>query len=146
IHNRVSRFTTSSGNPNLAEVGSELQLLNLPTLGATNHNGGGLHFGTDGKLYISVGENAVSSNSQSLNTPLGKLLRINPDGSIPSNNPFFAQTTGTNRAIWALGLRNPFTFAWDLSFDRLHINDVGENTWEEVNQGSRGSNYGWPQT
>jgi hypothetical protein len=97
-------------------------------------------------LYISVGENAVRDNAPLLTTPLGKMLRINSDGSIPSDNPFFTQTTGINRAIWARGLRNPFTFAWDLSFNRLHINDVGENTWEEVNQGSRGSNYGWPST
>jgi glucose/arabinose dehydrogenase len=146
IHNRVSRFTASSGNPDVVEAGSERQLLNLPTLGATNHNGGGLHFGADGKLYISVGENAVRDNAQSLNTPLGKLLRINSSGSIPTDNPFYSQTTGINRTIWAMGLRNPFTFAWDTSFNRLHINDVGENTWEEVNAGARGSNYGWPQT
>lgn len=146
IHNRVSRFTASTSNPDVVQAGSEMQLLNLPTLGATNHNGGGLHFGTDGKLYISVGENAVRDNAQSLNTPLGKMLRINADGSIPTDNPFYSQTTGINRAIWAMGLRNPFTFAVDYAFPRIHINDVGENTWEEVNLGVRGANYGWPLT
>src|SRR5262245_23187545 len=87
IHNRVSRFTASASNPDVAAAGSEVQLLNLPTLSsATNHNGGAIHFGTDGKLYISVGDNAASSNSQSLGTTLGKFLRINADGSIPSDN------------------------------------------------------------
>jgi len=146
IHNRVSRFTASASNPDVAEAGSEVQLLNLPTLGATNHNGGAIHFGNDGKLYVAVGENAVPSNAQSLNTPLGKLLRLNADGSIPADNPFFSQTTGTNRAIWGLGLRNPYTFAVDTFNGRMHINDVGQDAWEEVNLVARGSNYGWPQT
>src|SRR6185503_18443605 len=84
IHNRVSRFTASASNPDVVAAGSEVQLLNLPTLSsATNHNGGAIHFGTDGKLYIAVGDNANGSNSQSLNNTLGKVLRINADGSIP---------------------------------------------------------------
>jgi glucose/arabinose dehydrogenase len=146
-HNRVSRFTASAANADVAAAGSEVQLLNLPNLSsATNHNGGAIHFGTDGKLYIAVGENANSSNAPSLTTTLGKILRINPDGSIPSDNPFFSQTTGINQAIWARGLRNPFTFGVDPTNGRIHINDVGEGTWEEVNQGVAGSNYGWPQT
>jgi glucose/arabinose dehydrogenase len=146
IHNRVSRFTASATNPDVVQAGSEMQLLNLPTLGAGNHNGGAIHFGTDGRLYVAVGENAVPSNAQSLNTPLGKMLRINANGSIPTDNPFFSQTTGNNRAIWARGLRNPFTFAVDPAFGRMHINDVGQDTWEEVDAGVRGANYGWPQT
>ena len=84
IHNRVSRFTASASNPDVVAAGSEVQLLNLPSLSsATNHNGGAIHFGTDGKLYIAVGDNANSANSQSLTTTLGKILRINADGSIP---------------------------------------------------------------
>jgi len=145
IHNRVSRFTASSTNPDVAQASSELPILDLPTLGAGNHNGGAIHFGTDGKLYVGVGENAVPANSQSLNTPLGKLLRINADGSIPTDNPFYSQTTGVNRAIWARGLRNPFTFAVDPGLGRININDVGQDTWEEVDLGVRAANYGWPQ-
>jgi glucose/arabinose dehydrogenase len=146
IHNRVSRFTASASNPDVAQAGSEVPLLDLPTLGASNHNGGAVHFGNDGKLYVAVGENATPSNAQSLNTPLGKLLRINANGSIPTDNPFYSQTTGINRAIWALGLRNPYTFAVDSFSGRMHINDVGQDSWEEVDLGARGSNYGWPQT
>ncbi len=143
IHNRISRFTA---NGDVAVAGSEVPLLDLPTLSATNHNGGAIHFGPDGMLYAGVGENAVSSNSQSLSNPLGKILRIGADGSIPASNPFFGQTTGNARAIWALGLRNPFTFAFELSTGRMLINDVGGDAWEEINEGRVGANYGWPNT
>jgi len=147
IHNRVSRFTASAANPDVVAAGSEVQLLDLPNLSsATNHNGGAIHFGTDGKLYIAIGDNANGDNAQSFSTTLGKVLRINSDGSIPSDNPFLSQTTGMNQAIWARGLRNPFTFAIDRTNGRIHVNDVGQDSWEEVNQGIAGSNYGWPQT
>src|SRR4051812_26095176 len=146
IHNRISRFTASATNPDIAQAGTELPIFDLPTLGAGNHNGGAIHFGTDGKLYVGVGENAVPANAQSLNTRLGKLLRINPDGSIPTDNPFYTQVSGANRAIWARGLRNPYTFAVDPAGGQIHINDVGQDVWEEVDHGVRGANYGWPQT
>jgi glucose/arabinose dehydrogenase len=140
IHNRVSRFTA---NGDVAVAGSESVLLDLENLSATNHNGGAIHFGPDGKLYVAVGENAVPSNSQTLANRLGKVLRINADGSIPSDNPFFNTATGVNRSIWALGLRNPFTFAFQPGTGRLFINDVGQSAWEEINDGIAGSNYGW---
>jgi glucose/arabinose dehydrogenase len=146
IHNRVSRFTASASNPDVVQSGSELPILNLPTLGATNHNGGAIHFGNDGKLYVAVGENAVPANAQSLSTPFGKLLRINSNGTIPPANPFYSQTTGVNRAIYALGLRNPYTFAVDPTFSRIHVNDVGQDAWEEVNLAASGVNFGWPNT
>ena len=143
IHNRVSRFTASA---DVAVQGSEVVLLDLPTLGASNHNGGALHFGPDGLLYIGVGENAVGANAQSLSSPLGKILRIARDGSIPASNPFFGATSGINRAIWALGLRNPFTFTFEPGSGRMLINDVGQDTWEEIDEGIAGANYGWPLT
>ena len=142
-HNRVSRFTAAG---DVAEPGSEAILLDLEPLTATNHNGGAIHFGKDGKLYVAVGENAVGSNSQTLNNRLGKMLRINADGSIPEDNPFYDVASGDNRSIWALGLRNPFTFAVNPLSGVLFINDVGENTWEEINLGIAGANYGWPST
>jgi glucose/arabinose dehydrogenase len=142
-HNRISRFTA---NGDVAAANSEVQLVNLPSLSnATNHNGGALHFGTDGKLYVAVGENATGSNAQSMTTPFGKMLRFNSDGTIPTDNPFFSSTTGVNRAIWALGLRNPFTFDVRRNGNIL-INDVGNGAWEEVNEGAAGRNYGWPAT
>ncbi|HKS08021.1 MAG TPA: Calx-beta domain-containing protein [Pyrinomonadaceae bacterium] len=149
IHNRVSRFTADAANEDVAVAGSEVAILDLETLGASNHNGGAIHFGPDGKLYIATGENAVTSNSQSLANRLGKILRINSDGSIPDDNPTsFANITGSpagvNRAIWAVGLRNPFTFSFQPGTGLMHINDVGQGTWEEVNTGIAGANYGWP--
>ena len=141
-HNRISRFTA---NGDVAAPGSERVLVELPALSAaTNHNGGALHFGLDGKLYVGVGENATPSRSQDLADPFGKLLRFNADGSIPPDNPFYASQSGVARAIWAYGLRNPFTFAVQPVTGRIHINDVGNVTWEEVNVGQAGANYGWP--
>ena len=143
-HNRVSRF---NANGDVGVANSEFILLELDNLTtATNHNGGAIHFGPDGKLYVAVGENATSSNAQSFNNMLGKILRINADGSIPTDNPFFNTTSGNNRSIWALGLRNPFTFTFQPGTGRMFINDVGQNTWEEINDGIAGSNYGWPTT
>jgi hypothetical protein len=142
VHNRISRFTADG---DVAVAGSEVVIFELDTLSATIRNGGALAFGpVDGKLYAAVGENADGTNSQSLNTVLGKMLRINPDGTIPTDNPFFASTSGKNRAIWALGLRNPFAFAFDPLGNELFINDVGETAWEEINYGVAGANYGWP--
>ncbi len=144
IHNRVSRFTASG---DVAVPGSEVVLLDFDDLtSAANHNGGAIHFGRDGKLYIAVGENATPSNARTLSNLLGKILRINANGTIPIDNPFFNTATGKNRAIWALGLRNPFTFAFQPSTSVLFINDVGQNSWEEINRGIRGANYGWPAT
>lgn len=140
-HNRVSRFTA---NGDVVVPGSEVPILDLEDLSATNHNGGAIHFGPDGKLYIATGENAVPSNAQTLNNRLGKILRINPDGSIPTDNPFFHTASGLNRSIWALGLRNPFTFAFQPGTARMFVNDVGQSAWEEINDGIAGSNYGWP--
>jgi glucose/arabinose dehydrogenase len=141
-HNRISRFIAAG---DVAMAGSETVLMDLNDLSAaTNHNGGAIHFGSDGFLYVAVGDNANGSNAQSLSTRLGKMLRISSNGSIPTNNPFFSQTTGQNQAIWALGLRNPFTFSFQPGAGRMFINDVGENTWEEINDGIAGSNYGWP--
>lgn len=144
VHNRVSRFTA---NGNVAVAGSELPIVELNNLSsASNHNGGAINFGPDGKLYIAVGDNANGANAQSMSTRHGKILRVNPDGSIPTDNPFYGTASGDNRAIWALGLRNPFTFALNPGgpAPTMAINDVGEGTWEEVNPGAAGANYAWP--
>ena len=143
-HNRISRFTATG---DVAAAGSELALVDLPNLsGATNHNGGGMHFGSDGKLYVGVGENANAAQAQDLATPFGKLLRFNEDGSIPTDNPFYATQSGLARAVWAYGLRNPFTFAVQPGTGKIHINDVGQDTWEEIDLGVAGANYGWPSS
>ncbi len=144
-HNRISRFTASASNADVVEPASELVLVDLPALSsATNHNGGALHFGVDGKLYVGVGDNANSASAPNLSNPFGKLLRFNDDGSIPSDNPHYSTQTGLARAIWTRGLRNPFTFAVQPGTGRIHINDVGQDTWEEINLGAPGADYGWP--
>jgi glucose/arabinose dehydrogenase len=139
-HNRISRFTAAG---DVAVSNSEFVLLDLDDLNATNHNGGAIHFGPDGLLYAAVGENAVGSNAQTLTNLLGKILRILPNGTIPTN-PFDSMTTGKNKAIWALGLRNPFTFSFQPGTGRMFINDVGQSSIEEIDDGIAGSNYGWP--
>jgi glucose/arabinose dehydrogenase len=159
-HNQVSRFTVkdrdasdyyfagaSTKGPDNGVNGApkETVIFVLNTLsGASNHNGGAIHFGPDGKLYVAVGDNANGANSQSLDNLLGKMLRIENSGQIPTDNPFFATASGNNRAIWALGLRNPFTFAFQTGTGRMFINDVGQNSIEEIDDGIAGSNYGWP--
>jgi glucose/arabinose dehydrogenase len=144
-HNRISRFTA---NGDVAQPGSEVTILDLPTLSSsTSHNGGALHFGPDGKLYVAIGDNVQSTIAQSINSPFGKVLRINADGSIPTDGPFYNQTTGISRAIWTLGLRNPFSFAIQPTTGKTYINevgDVGENAWEEINVGAPAANFGWP--
>jgi putative heme-binding domain-containing protein len=148
-HHRISRFTAVG---DIAAPGSELVLLegdDQRKLGGSvpaGHQGGALHFGQDGKLYVAIGEQTAGSPSQSLSTFQGKLLRLNADGTIPTDNPFFAKANGKYRAIWALGLRNPFTFAVQPETGRIFINDVGQDKWEEVNEGFAGANFGWPET
>jgi glucose/arabinose dehydrogenase len=142
-HNRVSRFTA---NGDVAAKHSETILLDLTSLSAaTNHNGGSLAFGPDGKLYIGVGDNNNGANSQDITNLLGKILRINPAGSIPADNPF-PKAKGTNKSIWAIGLRNPFSLSFQPITGEMLINDVGEHTYEEINQGVPGANYGWPNS
>ncbi|MCI0701180.1 MAG: PQQ-dependent sugar dehydrogenase [Planctomycetia bacterium] len=149
--NRVSRFTASTTNPNVAAAGSERILVdNLPSTNG-NHNGGALVFRPDGMLYVAVGEAGVPANSQTLNNLLGKILRVNPaTGAAAAGNPTTIAGLGTvpagSERIWAAGLRNPFTMAVQPGTGRLFINDVGGGKFEEVNEGIAGANYGWPDT
>ncbi|MGH7570185.1 MAG: PQQ-dependent sugar dehydrogenase [Gemmatimonadales bacterium] len=147
-HNRISRIVASAGDPNVSTGVETILLDDLPTVGVGgNHNGGALHFSPiEGKLYVAIGDQGSSSNAPSMTSRFGKILRYNDDLTIPSDNPFFGTAAGVFRAIWALGLRNPFTFAFQPGTGRMFINDVGQNTWEEVNEGVAGSNYGWPTT
>ncbi len=150
VHNRIIRVTANAIG-DLALAGSLTPIVELDNLSAGNHNGGAIHFGPDGKLYVAVGENAVPANAQSITTRHGKMLRYNSDGTIPADNPTsIAGITGTpsgaNQAIWAAGLRNPFTFTFHPTTGQMYINDVGQNAWEEVNIGAPGINYGWSAT
>ena len=152
VHNRIVRVTANATG-DLALAGSLTPIMELNNLSAGNHNGGAMHFGIDGKLYVAVGDNAVGSNAQSITTRLGKILRLNPDPAdpIPADNPasisgISGTTSGLNRAIWAAGVRNPYTFTFKPATSLMYINDVGSGTWEEVNIGAVAANYGWPTT
>jgi glucose/arabinose dehydrogenase len=144
VHNRISRFTMVGDTIDPATEFVVLDIDNLSTL--NQHNAGHLDFGADGKLYIAVGDNQAGDNAQSMNTLKGKILRINPDGTFPTDNPFHATATGKNKAIYALGFRNPFTFDIQPGTGRIYVNDVGQDSWEEVDEVRSGGNYGWPAT
>ena len=139
-HNRVSRFTA---NGDIAPTSTELILLDLDVLKGSVHNGGCLFF-KDGKLFITTGEGSDAPKSQSFTSLLGKVLRINPNGTIPADNPFISTTTGKYQAIYALGFRNPFKATVQRTTGRIFVNDVGAATWEEINDLVAGKNYGWP--
>jgi glucose/arabinose dehydrogenase len=129
----IDRFHVSA-NPNLADPSSRTTLMTFPH-SAGNHNGGQLQFGPDGMLYASVGDNANGANAQNLGNFYGKLLRIDPHGTL--------------RQIWSYGLRNPFRFSFDHLTGDLVIGDVGESSWEEIDLArapglGQGANYGWP--
>jgi len=141
LRNRVSRFqATGNGAP----AGTEQVVWQHDDASDIWHQGGDLHFGPDGYLYISVGDHLRGDTVQDLDSYNGKILRIAADGSVPVDNPFY-DGSGPNRdAIWIRGLRNPFRFTIDHPTGRMIIGDVGEGTAEEVNVGVRGGNYGWP--
>lgn len=141
--NRISRFT-ANGNTTLP--GSEVILLELDAMSGSIHNGGDMVFGSDGKLFISTGDGANPAAAQSKISLLGKILRMNKDGSVPDDNPFISDPTytGIYKLIYALGLRNPFSMDIQPGTDRIFACDVGQETWEEVNDILPGRNYGWP--
>jgi glucose/arabinose dehydrogenase len=149
----IDEFQVSS-NPNIADPASGRTVWTFAH-GASNHNGGQLQFGPDGLLYISVGDNATSSNAQSLSNPYGKIHRIDPHDAgsgvhgIPATNPFVG-TGGVTQEIWSMGLRNPFRFSFDHLTGDLVVGDVGEGSREEIDYspsaagGGRAANFGWP--
>jgi glucose/arabinose dehydrogenase len=143
--NVIVRVTASAANADIADPSSTVVLFHGPPHIGPNHFAGGLAFGVDGKLYATFGYNDTTNNSaQELTSLYGKLVRINPDGSIPTDNPFYNTASGNNRAIYAYGFRNPYTLAVQPGTGRIFVNDVGESSWEEVNDIIPGGNYGWP--
>jgi len=175
-NNQVSRFEVSA-DPDQADPGSEKRIILFEHPGQANHNGGQLAFGADGYLYIGTGDGGGGGdpleNAQNPAVLLGKLLRIdvemiratapgldhrlylplalqngaNPQFyRIPEDNPF-VQTPGYLPEIWALGLRNPWRFAFDRTTHDLYLGDVGQGDWEELDfqpaSSVGGENYGW---
>jgi glucose/arabinose dehydrogenase len=158
-NNRVARYQVST-NPNLAQT-TETEILTLSHPTNQNHNGGDLNFGPDDYLYIAPGDGGSSddnrggspvldNDAQRLNSLLGKVLRLNVTGvptyTIPASNPF-TQTAGARPEIWAMGLRNPWRFSFDMGTGDMYIGDVGQGQREEISRqaanSSGGENYGW---
>lgn len=145
---RLARFRRDPANANRAlSTPEELIVLSEAS---EYHNGGALAFGPDGYLYWAVGDAANPNLAQNLNSLRGKILRLDVSGStgytVPASNPFVSNTTALDE-IWALGLRNPWRFSFDMEEGLIVIADVGQDAHEEVNMApveSGGLNYGWP--
>jgi glucose/arabinose dehydrogenase len=156
----IREYRASSTNRNVVATSTARTILRI-TQPYANHNGGMLAFGPDGYLYIGTGDGGSAGDpgnrAQRTDTLLGKILRINVNGStstrnylIPSTNPYVGRT-GLDE-IWQLGLRNPWRFSFDRANGNLWIGDVGQNAWEEIDRAvrtssgaGRGANWGWRQ-
>jgi aldose sugar dehydrogenase len=140
--NRVSRFTISGANLTAEDVMFD------DMLGWSNHNGCRVANGADGKLYFSIGDAADFApgpiKAQDPSLLAGKIFRINYDKSIPSDNPYFNTLTGSARALWTFGHRNPQGLAFQPGTGALWSSEHGQNTRDELNLIVKGKNYGWP--
>jgi glucose/arabinose dehydrogenase len=166
--NMITEWKMSATDPNVVDPTSRRPIVSFGK-NASNHNGGTVAFGPDGYLYLALGDGGNANdvgpshiepggNAQNLTTPLGKMIRIDPinpsltTGSpdpasgngqyrIPVDNPFTG--AGQLREIYALGLRNPYRFAFDRLNGDLIQADVGQNNIEEIDRITKGGNYGW---
>ena len=136
--NRVARYTESSGG---CTNGTTI-LDNLPV--SVVHNGGIIQFGPDGMLYVVIGDAEVPSNAQSLTSLAGKILRVNPDGSAPLDNPFISDPNPNAKLVYAQGIRNSYGFTFHPQTNHLWESENGPNDNDEINRIVAGGNYGWP--
>jgi glucose/arabinose dehydrogenase len=133
--NRIQRFTVS-GTPGQLELGSpETILEGIPK--ANNHDGGRLAFGPDGFLYATAGDAGDRNSAQDLQSLSGKILRMTPDGGVPTDNPF------PGSLVYSYGHRNPQGLAW-ADDGTMFATEFGQNAWDELNIITAGANYGWP--
>lgn len=148
---RIERYRVSADRNRADPTSAKLVLFVKQPY--ANHNGGLVVFGPDGKLYVGMGDGGSGGdpqgNGQNRDALLGKLLRLDVDTgdpyAVPRDNPF-AGDAGARGEVWALGMRNPWRFAFDREAGLLYVADVGQNQWEEVDvvpAGSGGLNYGW---
>jgi glucose/arabinose dehydrogenase len=141
IRNRLSRFRHVG-----EQLVDETVILETPDLGNINHNGGCLRFAADKTLFVSTGDDDKGSETaQNTHDLRGKILHINRDGSPAADNPYLDGVEGDPR-VWAYGFRNPWRCNLQPGSANLFIGDVGERTWDEVNLGFRGGNFGWRLT
>jgi glucose/arabinose dehydrogenase len=165
----ISEYQVSAANPNVIDPASRREIISFGK-NAGNHNGGTIAFGPDGYLYLAIGDGGNANdagpshiepggNAQNLTTPLGKMLRIDPvhpsltptstdaasangEYRIPTTNPY--DGAGQVPEAYAIGLRNPYRFAFDRMNGDLILADVGQNNIEEINRITLGGDYGWP--
>ena len=144
IHDRLSRFVLDGD-----VASNEVALFDFDDMGySIYHNGATIAFGPDGKIYVGPGENGgypFLENAQNLTNLFGKVVRLNRDGSIPTDNPFYNTLTGNERAIYAYGFRNPYTINFEPGTGRLFVDDVGGEKFEEIDVVEPGKNFGWPR-
>lgn len=133
--NRIQRFTVTGSAGSYALGDAETIIGQLPS--ARTHNGGRLAFGPDGMLYATVGDAGQSHLAQDLGAMNGKILRMTPDGAVPADNPF------PGSVVYSFGHRNPQGLAWSAD-GTMFATEFGQNTWDELNVITPGSNYGWP--
>lgn len=149
----ITRFQVSPTNPDSAMKNTR-QIVLVQNQPYSNHNGGHIAFGPDGYLYIALGDGGSGGdpqgNGQNRATWLGKILRIDVNDTsagrnyaIPPTNPFYGNDHGYKEEIFTYGMRNPWKFSFDSETGRLWIGDVGQNTYEEIDIGDSGGNYGW---
>jgi glucose/arabinose dehydrogenase/regulation of enolase protein 1 (concanavalin A-like superfamily) len=164
---RLTRVKADPNNPDVALANSEQVILgqigvapcsqfpegsDCMASDSTSHTIGTVRFAPDGKMFVGMGDGAsyagtdqLALRAQNLNYYNGKILRINPDGTAPTDNPFYdpGNPTSVKSKVYAYGLRNPYRFAVHPQTGEVYIGDVGWSAWEEVNRG-RGANFGWP--
>ena len=154
----IAEWRISTGNSNVVDVASRRELMRIDEP-QSNHNGGDMHFGTDGLLYVSLGDggqaddegdgHSPGGNGQDTSNILGKLIRIDVNGNnsangkygVPNDNPFVG-VAGVDE-IYAYGFRNPYRFSFDRTGGTLYVGDVGQNAVEEVDIVTKGGNFGW---
>ncbi|MFL5324673.1 MAG: PQQ-dependent sugar dehydrogenase [Microvirga sp.] len=158
----VRRYQVSAGDPNHADAATaqHVSAFDYPATSA-NHRAGWIGFGPDDMLYVATGDGGIDpGNAQRLDTPLGKILRLDIDAdafpadpdrnyAVPADNPatidgIAGSAAGTG--FYAAGLRNPFRDSFDRGVGDLFIGNVGQASFEEINLGRAGANYGWPAT
>lgn len=144
----VSRLTVDMASPDKAKDGSEVVLAELHQSNTRSHVGGSFAIGKDNKLYVGIGNLGTANMSQDPNLLHGKILRMNLDGSVPTDNPQ-PSAPGAMKYVYATGARSPFSMVGDLVTGEIIFGDVGDNTYnqfsfEELNKVSKGVNYGNP--
>src|SRR5205807_6234638 len=148
---RLVKVTADPANPDVALAGSEATILGDFPVDYGTHVLGTIRFARDGTMFFGNGDGASPSSvdanalgAQDLDSVRGKIFRVNRDGTAPSDNPFYDGTDSIRSRVWCYGVRNPYRFSLHPTTGEPYFADVGWDTWEEIDRGVRGGNFGWP--